>query len=207
MLPRGWDLEQGALMVKRIRSLISWVCWWISHGSCHVSVESSFITRVSNSVLDGPYDHVLKHGHVLLLFSLWVFWAGGSSESLVPLSQCSRGGRQKSVWLTWITDYFAMAVIQFLREEYAFMQNALLAIRLMPWKIHFWCIQFTFIWPQISVWADEEPVWADLSFKGIRNYYLDIRKLSAAQRIFLTLKQGLCEHPFLLSGVVVCLCN
>lgn len=46
-----------------------------------------------------------------------------------------------------------------------------------------------------------------VTFKCIRNLCLDICELSAAQRIFLTLKQGLREHPLLLSGVVVCLCK
>lgn len=134
------------------------------------------------------------------------------SEQVAPvrawyLCLCFHGGRQKSIRPTWITDCFAMATIHFLRDEYAFMQNALLAISLMPWKIDFWCIQFTFIWPQILVWADEEPICTASSFKDIRNLYLDICKLGAAQRIFLTLKQELCEHLFLLSRVVVCLCN
>lgn len=40
-------------------------------------------------------------------------------------------------------------------------------------------------------------------FKNIRNPCLDICKLSATWRVFLTLKYGLHKHPALLCGVTV----
>lgn len=68
------------------------------------------------------------------------------SKQVVPVKAwylCRfHGGRQKSDQLTWITDCFAVAMIQFLRGEYAFMQNALLAIRLTGTvPVSFWCIR------------------------------------------------------------------
>lgn len=89
VLPRGRDLDQIALMVKRIRSLIVWAWWWI-HKKVLVClfVESSFITNISNSLLDRHYDCSLKHRRAFLLSSSWAFRAGGSCEGWVPLSQC-----------------------------------------------------------------------------------------------------------------------
>lgn len=46
-----------------------------------------------------------------------------------------------------------------------------------------------------------------LSLKHMKNLCLGICKLSAAQRIFLTLKQGLHEHSLFLSMVIVSLCK
>lgn len=103
----------------------------------------------------------LKYKCVFLLSSLWVFWASGFSEGVVSLSQCFHGGRLKSDWLTWTTDCFAMAMIEFLREEYTFMQNAFLVIRLtgiMPWNA--FLVHTVYVY-QISIQADKEPIWAD----------------------------------------------
>ena len=57
-------------MVKRIRSQIVWAWWWIHEKVlvC-VSVDSSFFTDVSNSLLDRHYDHWRKRGHAFLLAS------------------------------------------------------------------------------------------------------------------------------------------
>lgn len=99
-----------------------------------------------------------------------------------------------------------MAMIQFLREEYAFMQNALLAIDTLKntFLVH---MVYIYLTTDLSLGTMKSRFELICLLKGIRNLCLDIHKLGAAQRIFLTLKQGLCEHPFLLSRTVVCLCS
>lgn len=47
-------------------------------------IKSSFITNISNSLLDRHYNYSLKHKCAFLLLFWWAFRAGGSCEDLAP---------------------------------------------------------------------------------------------------------------------------